>query len=173
MGDFLINQRNWFVITCSVLAFCYISYSTNGTAKLFASFYKDIYLVYDIPWFLVFCDFFSNIICAMYICLLSLFFLIQSGSYGDLVLNSFALTFLVEIDDMVNIYDSDEEVVIIQDLREFIKTNCKSPREIHYKGTDFLQVLGSPAMILHTMWIFFQQFYQLFIKRVHKKIRKY
>lgn len=165
--DILLNQNNYFIVFCSVLVFCFISYSTNGTAKLFSQFYKDIGLAYDLPYFLVFCDFISNIVIALYVCFISLFFLIQSPNYGELVLNSFALTFLIEIDDIINIFDSDEEVIIIADLREFVKSNCESPRAIHYQITDFFEVLLSPFKIFLTLMIFFQQFYKLFIKRQH------
>ena len=170
--DDVTHQDNYLIIASSILAFCFISYSTNGTAKLFRKFYHDINLAYDLPWFLVFCDYFSNVIIAMYICLLSLFFLLQSPSYTELVLNAFALTFLVEIDDMINIFDSDEEVVIIQDLRSFIKTNCQTPRKVDYTILSFIEVLLSPLKVLETVWIFFQQFWKLFVVRHHKKKRR-
>eukprot|EP01084_Bolivina_argentea_P132136 233171_1 len=86
-SSFIDGEIDIFLIVASVLVFCYISFSTNGTAKLFVRFYKDIDLVYNIPWFLLFCDFISNIVIAIYICLVSLLFLLESSSYAELVLN--------------------------------------------------------------------------------------
>ena len=166
--ELIWEQDDPLIITTSIMAFCFISYSTNGTMNLFRRFYKDIGLAYELPLFLLVCDYVSNIVLASYICCLSLFFLLQTQDYEDLVLNSMALTFIIELDDVINIYDSDEEVVIMADLRSFAKTNCESPRKIQYWARDFGGILFAPMLVLYTFWVVVEQFYKLFIKRGHR-----
>merc|ERR1719242_1687562 len=167
--DDIKTQKNPLVIVCSVLAFCFISYSTQGTGRLFRRFYKDIGLAYDLPLFMMLCDYISNVLISWYICCLSLFFLLQTDGLEDLVLNSMALTFIIELDDVINIFDSDEEVVIIADLTKFAETNCESPRKIQYKAKHFVGVLFAPIIVVGNLHLVVEQFYKLFLRKGHRK----
>eukprot|EP01083_Nonionella_stella_P230089 813735_1 len=129
-----IYERDFdvFVTICSLLVFGLISTFAHSTANAFIKFYRNVYYAYDVPWFFVVCDFISNMVMSSYICAISLFLLMQSETYSDLVLNAFALTFLIEIDDMINVFESDEDAIVISDLRRFEKSP-KSPQEVHFE----------------------------------------
>ena len=61
---------------------------------------------------LMYIDPFSNVLIGTIICLVSFFYLLQSETITDVVLNSFALTFIIELDDMANLFESDENVLL-------------------------------------------------------------
>ena len=151
----------------SATVFILLSIQTNRTTGLYFRFYEKIGLMFKLPWYLLICDFISNIIISVVITLFSYMFLVQSESYSDLVLNSFALTFVAQIDDMVNTFDSDEEVVITQDLRAFWRTDCVVPRKITYQFGDFGGLLWSPFVILESMWTGAKALRSVFIKQKH------
>merc|ERR1719474_655014 len=87
----------------------------------------------------------------------TLFFLLSSESYESVVLNSIALTFIMELDDIINIYESDEEVLIVDDLDHFQKAKYKGPVRVHYKLRDFAIILLSPFFLLHMMFTMLQE----------------
>ncbi len=74
-----------------------------------------------VPWFIRALDFCSNILIGFIICLISLFYLLQSESIADVVLNSFALTFIIELDDIANLYEADEDALVSADF-EYIES---------------------------------------------------
>eukprot|EP00483_Globobulimina_turgida_P013201 UN13225 len=148
--------------------FVLLSIATNRTTQLYYIFYQRIGLMFSIPWYLLWCDFLSNIFVSITITLVSYLFLIQSESYTDLVLNAFALQFVAEIDDMVNTFDSDEEVVLQADLRAFYNTDCAVPRKISYTWREFIGVLWSPFGIFLSIWTGFKAVSSVFIAQRHK-----
>ena len=62
-------------------------------------------------------DFISNVLIGLLICCLSLPFLMKSETLTDATLNSFALTFILELDDIVNVFQNDTDYLIDQDVK--------------------------------------------------------
>lgn len=160
------------VIYVSILVFILLSISTNRTTSLFFDFYENIGIAFHIPWYFIICDFLSNIVISTTITLFSFLFLLTSESYTDLVLNAFALTFVSEIDDFVNTFESDEDYLLQTDLRAFLKTDCSVPRVIEYKYSDFIQFLWSPFGIFISIWTGIKSFITLFVVKKHRNILK-
>ena len=103
------------IITISFLVFAFISYSYIFTVYKYRQFYQNMKYVAKISWIIQSLDFISNIIVGFIICLVSFAYLLQSESIGDVVLNSFALTFILELDDLANLFESDEDALIEAD----------------------------------------------------------
>merc|ERR1712039_984019 len=114
------------------MTFCFLTYTTWNSVSLFSAWYRYLPLGYQVPFTIVFFDYISNVLLEAYICLLSLLFLAQSPDLTELVLNAFALNFIVRIDDIINVFDADEEVVIMADLRAFEANNCEAPRVVNW-----------------------------------------
>eukprot|EP01084_Bolivina_argentea_P282099 482802_1 len=73
-----------------------------------------------------------------YLCsLCSFFFLIQSETIIDVVLNAFALTFIIELDDMANIFESDEDYVILADMKKWYSFMDTKWPDKPYDGKQF------------------------------------
>eukprot|EP01083_Nonionella_stella_P070805 189651_1 len=152
--------------------FVLLSIGTNRTTKMYLQFYEEIGCMFALPWFILFADFLSNIVIPIVITLVSYLFLATSESFTDLVLNSFALTFVAEIDDMVNTFDSDEEIVLQADLRAFYKTDCAVPRRIIYTWRHLAGVLWSPLGIFQSIRTAFLALKSVFISQKHKALWK-
>ena len=152
------------------LIFVLLSIATNRTTSLYYKFYENVGLMFGIPWYLLFCDFISNIVVNITITLFSYLFLCESEDYTDLVLNAFALQFVAEIDDMLNTFDSDEDVVLNADLRAFWKGDCVVPRQITYQWRDFVGVLWAPFGILQSIITGCKSLLSVFINKKHKSV---
>ena len=73
-----------------------------------------------------------------------------------------------EIDDMVNTFDSDEDVVIQADLRAFYRADCVVRRKITYKWREFGRLLWSPFVIFESIWYGFKSLGSVFILQKHQ-----
>ena len=138
--------------------------------SLFRDWYRYLPLGYDVPYTMVLFDYISNVLLEAYISLISVLFLAQSPDLTELVLNAFALNFIVRIDDIINVFDQDEEVVVMADLRAFSRSNCESPRVIHYRFFDYFGVLLVPIRIFQVIYTMFEQCWTLLIKKQFCKL---
>ena len=77
----------------------------------------------EVSWIIKFLDFLSNIFIGFIICLVSFVYLLQSETIGDVVLNSFALTFILELDDLANLFESDEDALMNADWSQFLSSD--------------------------------------------------
>ena len=84
--------------------------------RKFLSFYRNLSRVCSVSWLIIGFDFTSNVVIGLILSVTSFFFLIESENVKDVVLNSFALTFILEIDDTLNVFESDEAYLFAQDL---------------------------------------------------------
>ena len=157
------------VLVMSIMVFIFLSISTNRTTAQFRAFYEHLGVVYRVPWFLVICDFMSNVVVSIVVTFISFFFLLTSESCTDLVLNAFALTFVNELDDAIAVsFDSDEDFLLAADLRMFLKSDCAVPRDVRYGIRDFIGLLYSPFKLGHSIFIAGMAFIRLFILRKHR-----
>ena len=108
-------EKQWLIMVLSGASFSFMSFLYYFTVKKFFRFYNNIHQIIQVPLFLLSLDFVSNIIVGLAICISALFYLLRSENLEELVLNSFALWFILEIDDMANIYESDEEHLVSND----------------------------------------------------------
>merc|ERR1712048_1078777 len=137
------------VISC--FAFAFILQRFGSTVGGFRSFYEDMDRVCNIPLIIITLDFISNIVIGLWMMLITPFFLLQSDSIQSIVLNSFALTFVIELDDLANLFESDEDVLLYFDDLKATKLlhqglSCKK-REIEIKtgGIAALLTLVVPS----------------------------
>lgn len=112
----------------------------------------------------------SNVFCEAYLTLISVIFLAQSPDLTEMVLNAFALNFIVRVDDIINVFDSDEEVMIMQDLRAFDKSNCITPRDIRFRAYDYLAVLLVPMRIFEILYVLVEQLYLLLLTKKYCQV---
>ena len=131
-------------ILISLLIFSLISYKHKFTVEAYCHFYEWAVYYYKVPAYLKYADFISNIIIGYIISYLSFFFLATSETFSDLVLNSFALTFITEIDDMINIFETDEGILIDDDIQSFRNNLYANQISVEYKWAHFIPILGSP-----------------------------
>eukprot|EP01084_Bolivina_argentea_P132137 233172_1 len=131
-------------IIISLLVFSLLSYKHNFTVTAYCWFYEWANYYYEIPIFLKYSDFVSNIILGYIVTFLSFFFLATSETFSDLVLNSFALTFITEIDDMVNVYEADPEILIEEDIAEYRNNLYQNRIKVEYKYADFMPLGSAP-----------------------------
>ena len=103
------------IIIISIFTFSFISYTFVFTVIKFFQFYINMSKVFMISWWIIVFDFISNIIIGFLLCMVSWFYLLQSESIADVVLNSFAMTFILELDDLANLFESDEDKLIEDD----------------------------------------------------------
>eukprot|EP01084_Bolivina_argentea_P118881 210872_1 len=140
---------------------------------------KKLVFYFDIPWFLIVADFMLNVLIPIIITLMSLFLLTASETYLDLVLNAFALTFIAEIDDMLNVFESDEQDIIQCELELFVNYDGNHPdstskRKIILKKSSFYTILMIPFTIAIIIWKFFVYLKKFFIdKQAHQTIEYY
>eukprot|EP01084_Bolivina_argentea_P092539 166468_1 len=117
--------RNWdvsmfddpdpMIMIIAVLVFSFISHTYLATVDCFYKFYIHMHYVCYIPWGIIILDFISNILIGLTICMISFFYLLQSDTISDAVLNSFALTFIIELDDIANYFEKDEDALMEAD----------------------------------------------------------
>ncbi|ETO13889.1 hypothetical protein RFI_23479 [Reticulomyxa filosa] len=164
-----IDAQRVLIIIVSLLIMSFISVTSKATMEAFLKFYQHVYLIFNIPLYFVLGDCICNVIIAPIISIVSLFFLLASQSLADVVINSFALTFLLSLDDMVNVFESDEANLLEGDIRRFIQDHCRSPTIITYNSKHFLSIFLSPKNIVENILRSIQYCKLIFIQKIHKK----
>eukprot|EP01083_Nonionella_stella_P283114 963537_1 len=117
--EMLDSDTDDIIIAISIFAFSCISFSYLFTVKKFLQFYISMQEVCIVSWIIIFFDFIANIVIGFIICASSLFFLLQSETVIDAVLNSFALIFVTELDDAINLFEADEDVLMENDWNHY------------------------------------------------------
>eukprot|EP01083_Nonionella_stella_P032862 89941_1 len=186
--DILFDDRETIILICAILIFVYLAFTTDSTIRKCTAFYENINVICVIPWYFVIGDFIVNVLVPIAICCVSFFFLLQSETLGDLVLNSFALTFVYQLDDDINVFENDEDHLLREDINLFLKQKragdpCdesdgkiqakdgytgrlhKNRRQIHMVNTGFVRLLTAPLFILSNFWHALTFVYVVFIKR--------
>eukprot|EP01084_Bolivina_argentea_P245856 411537_1 len=177
--DSTLEQDDNGIIVISVLIFLCLAQLSLTTINSFGEFYGDkVGVLFDIPWFLIFSDFLLNVIIPIVITLISFFLLCGSETYLDLVLNAFALTFISEIDDMLNVFESDEDQIIETELKLFANykgTNpyCKTKRKITVPKMSFLNLLLLPFTCLVMIYRFVVIVFTIFCKKETHQLSVY
>lgn len=126
------------IVTISALTFTFILQRLMKTIESFQAFYTNMNEVCIIPKHIIALDFTSNIIVGSAMAIATPFFLLQSEDIQSVVLNSFALTFFIELDDMANIFESDEQYLLKEDANTFKLTLDEAMED---NGNDLNQVL--------------------------------
>ena len=96
------------IVIISILTLTFILQRLRRTVESFQQFYTnmdEVFIIRRMPTSVITMDFIANIVVGTWMALLTPFFLLQSGDIQPVVLNSFALTFFLELDDMANIFD--------------------------------------------------------------------
>eukprot|EP01083_Nonionella_stella_P230088 813734_1 len=118
--EMLDNEyRDDIIIAISIFSFSFVSFTYLFTVRKFLQFYIAMEEVCDVSWIIILFDFISNVVIGFIICASSLCFLLQSETVIDTVLNSFALIFVIELDDFINLFESDESVLIANDWSHY------------------------------------------------------
>ena len=167
------------IITMSFVVFSFISFIFISTVSKYYQFYNNMAWIIKLSPILRFLDFISNIIIGLIICCVALAYLLQSETVGDVVLNSFALTFIIELDDMANIFDSDEpeliksdfaHLEIIMDFTAWDSTSwCygENRRKVEMSWKNIFRAigycLGSPFAILYAIYYVLKEVIDRFI----------
>ena len=103
------------IVIISIFTFAFILQRLRKTIESFKQFYSNMKEVCIIPKVIIALDFTSNIIVGTFMAIVTPFFLLQSEDIQTVVLNSFALTFFIELDDLANTYESDEPFLLQED----------------------------------------------------------
>ena len=103
------------IVAISALAFGFILQRLRKTVTSFNRFYRNMKEVCVIPKAIIILDFSSNIIVGTWMAAVTPFLLLKSEDIQTVVLNSFALTIFVELDDLANIFESDEPFLLKED----------------------------------------------------------
>ena len=103
------------IVIISIFTFAFILQRLRKTIESFKRFYSNMKEVCIIPNEIIAFDFTSNIVVGTLMAIVTPFFLLQSENIQTVVLNSFALTFFIELDDLANVYESDEPFLLQED----------------------------------------------------------
>eukprot|EP01084_Bolivina_argentea_P259149 437169_1 len=123
------------IIIISFFVFSFISFSYGFTVYKFMQFYDNMLKINKISLWIIIFDFISNIAVGFVICFVSFAYLLQSPSIGDVVLNAFAITFIIELDDLANLFESDEDELLHTDFCHLKLSRCGNPGP-HYGDYD-------------------------------------
>ncbi len=136
------------IITISFLVFALISYSYWFTVVKFYRFYECLYYIAKIDWINFVLDFASNIVIGIIIVIFAFKYLLLSEGIADVVVNSFALTFIIELDDIVNLFEGDGEYLLLQDWNNCVITPISKDNMPwdNDKQTDTLFSYGSDVL---------------------------
>ena len=104
-----------FVFTICIFASAFIILRFKKTIEAFHQFYSNMEKVCIIPWTIIALDFMSNIVVGLWMTMNTPFFLFRSEDIPTVVFNSFALTFVIDLDDMANVFESDEAALLQED----------------------------------------------------------
>ena len=115
MKSFEYQFEDIMIVTISMFTLAFILQRLRKTIEAFKQFYSNIKEVCIIPTVIIASDFTSNIIVGTLMAIVTPFFLLQSEDIQTVVLNSFALTYFIELDDLANIYESDEPILLQED----------------------------------------------------------
>eukprot|EP01084_Bolivina_argentea_P279110 477120_1 len=168
--DVVFEQDDPIIFVLSVLVFLCLGELSFTTMNSYSTFYRKSSFLFKIPYFLKCSDFMLNVILPITVTLISFFLLSSSDTYLDLVLNAFALTFIVEIDDMLNVFESDEDNLIESELKIFMNYNQtnpygKSKRVITYQNKAFFKIVQIPFTFIKSIYFCFYYFFEFFIKK--------
>eukprot|EP01084_Bolivina_argentea_P136030 239605_1 len=138
--DFMFERTgsNLNIMIISFLAFAFILLIYYDTAQKFYQFYSNMEYVANVSWIIYILDYISNIVVGFVISWISLFFLLQSETITDVVLNSFALTFIIELDDMANLFEADENVLIENDWYHLCDAYVKTDYDSTIRARDIV-----------------------------------
>lgn len=173
------------IITISFVSFAFISYTTLWTVIKYFEFYNNAESVMKVSLLISFLDFVSNIMIGVTISVVSFFYLLQSESITDVVLNSFALTFIMELDDIANLFESDEDVLMENDWAhsnymfyrstdgDYNQETRRREVSIPYKTlfASVSLVVISPLFILACIYWVFKGIYQFISVKMEAKKR--
>ena len=113
--SFEYKFKETLIVTITIFTFAFILQRLRKTIESFKKFYSNMEEVCIIPKVIIALDFTSNIVVGTLMAIVTPFFLLQSEDIQTVVLNSFALTFFIELDDLANIYESDEPFLLQED----------------------------------------------------------
>ena len=157
------------IVAISMLTFVFILQRLRKTINSFKRFYRNIHEVCEVPKAIIALDFTSNVVVGTYMAMITPFFLLQSEDIQTVVLNSFALTIFIALDDLANVFESDEADLLQEDAYgmermrtdlQWLKRNMYSSgvakREIgrEWTGSKRLQMLAK---------FLFSPFYESFL----------
>ena len=81
-------------------------------------FYLSISEVCQVPWIIIGLDFISNVFVATCVASISFFVMLNSDTLTEAVLNSFALLFILDLDDIcAMLFANDKDYAVEQDLK--------------------------------------------------------
>ena len=103
------------IVIISTLTFAFILQRLSKAINSFKRFYRNIKEVCIIPPAVIALDFTSNVVVGTWMAMITPFFLLQSEDIQTVVLNSFALTIFIELDDLANVFESDEAYLSQED----------------------------------------------------------
>ena len=137
------------IVIISTLTFAFILQRLRKTITTFERFYRNLKEVCIIPQAIIALDFTSNVVVGTWLAMATPFFLLQSEDIQTVVLNSFALTIFIELDDLANVFESDEAYLLQEDANGMKRIRDPNPsgvvkREIGRQWTGFkrLQMLA-------------------------------
>ena len=110
------------IVIISTLTFAFILQRLRKTINSFHRFYRNIKEVCIIPQAIIALDFTSNVLVGTWMAMITPFFLLQSEDIQTVVLNSFALTIFIELDDLANVFESDEAYLLQEDANGIQRT---------------------------------------------------
>ena len=146
--------------------------------------WKDFYLsiseVCQVPWLIIGLDFISNVVVATCIACMSFFVMLNSDTLTEAVLNSFALLFILDLDDIcAMLFANDKDYAVEQDLkyakRDQERLRRKRKIHVHSEGfycteiiRPFMSVLSAPLKLLEVLWIFGNSMHLLVVQKPYR-----
>ena len=168
------------IVATSVVAVSFISILTVKSMQSWRDFYLRISIVCQVPWIIVGLDFISNVFVATCVASMSFFVTLNSNSLTEAVLNSFALLFIMDLDDLcAMLFANDADHAVAQDLK-YAKHDVEQLRRkrkilVHSEGAycrefirPFTSVLFAPLKLLKVLWIFANSLYILLVERPYR-----
>ena len=79
-------------------------------------------------------DFMSNVVVGLVVVFFCFFYLLISENISEVILNSFALTFIIELDDFANLFESDESFLLSSDWNNCVISSKTYQNEKDERG---------------------------------------
>ena len=121
---------DYMIIAISFCTFALLGYAYWFTISKFYKFYECLWYITKVSYITFTLDFISNILLGLVVVVSAFAYLLLSESISEVVLNSFALVFVIELDDIANLFESDEDFLLELDWDNCLLTKEQYEQEI-------------------------------------------
>eukprot|EP01083_Nonionella_stella_P168561 569415_1 len=109
------------IVSLSFAVFSFLGYQYFFAVIKFFTFYVRMEYISHVDWIIVIFDFISNIVVGGIVVLSAFVYLMLSDDIQACVMSGFALQFIAALDDMANIFDTDQAFLLAQDWHHCVQ----------------------------------------------------